>query len=71
MVSIRTKDKKVIQCSWYGFKEGKSCLNKLIAFCNNMTVLVNERRKLYFIYFDISEDFSTVSHNILIDKQMK
>lgn len=71
MVSIHTKDKKVIQCSWYGFKEGKSYLNNLIDFCNNMTGLMNERRKVYFVYFDISEDFSTVSHNILIDKQMK
>lgn len=36
-ISRNVKGKKVIRSSRRGFSKGKSCLTKLISFCNGMT----------------------------------
>lgn len=36
-----------------------------------MTGLMDERREVDVVYFDVSEAFNTASRNILMDKQMK
>ena len=65
------KDKKVVGSSQHGFTKGKSCLTNLIAFCNERTGSVDEERAVDIVYLNFSKAFNTVSHNILLDKQMK
>jgi len=50
---------------------GKSCLTNLIVFHDEMTGLVYEGRAVDVFYLDFSRVFSTVCHNILVDKLMK
>ena len=47
------------------------CLTNLIAFYNEMTSSVDERRAVDVVYLDFSEALNTVSYSILIDKLMK
>lgn len=47
---------------------GKWSLNKLIAFCDETTGLVDEERMMDGVYLDFSKVFNTVSCNILTDK---
>lgn len=66
MKSISKKwinDKKVISNSHHGFNRGKSCLNNLIAFHDEMTSWVNEERADIVIYFDttkVSDSFYAI-----------
>lgn len=51
--------------SQHRFMKGKSCLNSLSAFHNEMTVLVVEGRAADVVYLEFGKAFSIVSHNIL------
>ncbi|KAK4818840.1 hypothetical protein QYF61_019877 [Mycteria americana] len=62
------KGVKVIGNSQHGFTNGKSCLTNLIVFCDKIIVFVDERRAVYVIYFDFSEAFETVTHNVLVSQ---
>lgn len=62
-ISKQKKDKKVIGESQHGFTKGKSGLNNLAAFYNEVTGLM-EKRKTLDVYFDFTEPFNTVSNNI-------
>ena len=70
-ISECMKDKKVIGNNQHEFTKGKSCLTNLIAFCDEMTGLVDEVRAVDVVYLDFSKAFSTVCRNILIDKLKK
>lgn len=46
------KDKKVLGSSLHRFMKGKSCLTHLIAFCNEMTDMVDGNRVVIIVYFN-------------------
>jgi len=64
----QVEEKKAIRSSQHGFTKGKSCLINLIAFYDDMTGWVDERRAVDVVYLDVSKAFDTASHNILIGK---
>lgn len=47
---------------------GKSCFYNLIAFYNEITLLMDIRKELDIILLDFSKDFDIFSIIILIDK---
>lgn len=51
-ISKHMKDKTVIGSSQHGVTKGKSCLTNLIAFYNEMTGLVDERRAVDVVYLN-------------------
>jgi len=65
------KNKKVIQSKQNVFTKEMSSLTNLIAFYNEMTNLVDERRAVHIVYLAFSKTFNIVFYNILIDKLMK
>ncbi|GAB0206062.1 mitochondrial enolase superfamily member 1 [Grus japonensis] len=65
------EEKKVIGSGQHGFTKGKSCLTKLIAFCDGMTGWVDEGRAVDVVYLVFSKAFDTVAHNILVCKLRK
>jgi len=67
----QVEEKKLIRSSQYRFTKGKSCLTKLIAFCDDMTGWVDEGRVVDVIYLEFSKAFDTVSHKILLGKLRK
>ncbi|GAB0186306.1 mitochondrial enolase superfamily member 1 [Grus japonensis] len=71
VMSKHVEEKKVIRSGQHGFTKGKSCLTNLIAFCDDMTGWVDERRAVDVAYLDFSKAFGTLSHNILIGKLRK
>lgn len=50
--------------------DGKSCLTRLIAFCDDTADWVDEKKVLDIVFIDFGKAFDTASHN-LIDKRMK
>lgn len=64
--SKHTRGKMVIASSQLGFMKRKSCLTNLVAFYNDKAVW----RAVYFVYFNFSKAFDTVSDNIPIHKLM-
>ena len=57
--------KNVPGSSQHGLTEDKSFLRKLIAFCEQRPVIVQEQKVLDVIYHDFSKVLVTVSTNIL------
>ncbi|KAJ7406581.1 RNA-directed DNA polymerase from mobile element jockey-like protein [Willisornis vidua] len=70
-ISKHMEDKKVIRSTQYGFSKGKSRFTNLIAFYNETTTWMDDRRAVDIVYLDFSKTFNTVSHDILIDKLRK
>lgn len=70
-ISRPMKDKMVIGSSQCGFMKGNSRLTNLIAFYDEVTGLVDERRAVAVVYLDFSRIFDTISHHTLIDQLMK
>ena len=46
-------------------------MNNVMAFCDEKSGSVDDGKAADIVYFDAGKAFSTVSHNILIDKLMK
>lgn len=62
------KEKKVIGSGQHEFTKAKLCLTNMTAFKDEMTGWLNKGRAVDTVYFDFSKPFSTVFHNILIQK---
>jgi len=58
------KDNQGIRPRQHGFVKGRSCLTKLISFCDQVAHLVDEGKAVDVIYLD----FETVPHSILLEK---
>lgn len=70
-IAGHAEDKKVIRNSQHGLKNGKSCSNNLIAFCDEMTAMADQGRAVAIFFLDISKAFATVSHRIPLQMLVK
>lgn len=61
----------MIENSQHGFTKGKSCLNNLIAFYNDMPGNVDDRKAVEVISLSFSKAFNIIYHKILTDRLMK
>lgn len=53
--------------SQHGLTMGKSCLTSLIAFCDQITRFMDERRDVDAFHLDFSKAFDIVSHNTVCE----
>lgn len=65
LVLENTAKDMMVFSSMQGFMKRKSCLTNLIAFYNEVTGLLDERRAMDIVYLDFSKAFDTVSPYIL------
>ncbi|CAM4652513.1 unnamed protein product, partial [Caretta caretta] len=65
------EERKVIRNSQHGFTKGKSYLNNLIAFYDEITGSVEEGKAVDVLFPDFSKAFDMVSHSILASKLKK
>lgn len=65
------KDKNVTGSSQHTSMKGKSHLTNLLAFCDELTGVVDKGRAVNVLSLNFAMAFDTVSHNILIGKLMK
>ena len=64
----QVRDNQGIRPSQHGFMKGRSCLNNLISFCDQVTHLVGEGKAVDVVCLDFSKAFDTVSHCTLLEK---
>jgi len=67
IISKQLEKKNVIRSSQHIFTKGNLCSTTLVAFCDVVTVLINEGRYVPCL----SEAFDTISHNILVKMSRK
>ncbi|PKU41131.1 rna-directed dna polymerase from mobile element jockey- hypothetical protein [Limosa lapponica baueri] len=67
-MSRHTDGRKVIRESQHGFIIGKSSLNNLLAFYNEMMELLNKGRATADIYLEFCKAIEAVLHNTFVSK---
>lgn len=65
-VTLHLQDNQGIRHRQQGFRKGRSCLNKLISFYDQVTHLVNEAVDI--VYLDFSKASNTISHDMFLGK---
>jgi len=67
-ITWRIQGNQVIRPSQCRFVKGRSCLSKLISFCDKVTHLVDEGKAVDLVYLHFSKAFDVISHSILLEK---
>jgi len=59
VLTKHVKDYQGIRPSQHGFMKGRSCLNNLVSFYDQVTHLLDEEKAVAVIYLDFSKAFDT------------